>query len=78
VATASAVHLLRQKYTTVSAVFSSRKALVADVETALEAGALDVLIKPHRSLDNAEVGRIREILAAYCEGRGLGWRRQLA
>jgi hypothetical protein len=29
-----AVHLLRQKYTTVSAVFSSRKALVADVKTA--------------------------------------------
>jgi len=45
VATASAVHLLRQKYTTVPAVFSSRKAPVADVKTALEAGALDVLIK---------------------------------
>ena len=59
-ATASAVHLLRQKYTTVPAVFSSRKAPVADVKTALEAGALDVLIKPHRSLDNAEGGSIRE------------------
>ena len=69
------MRLLREKYPTVPAVFYSRKAMVADVKAALEAGALDVLIKPHRSLEDVEAVRIREILAAYCEGRGPGWRR---
>jgi len=65
---------LREKYPTVPAVFYSRKAMVADVKAALEAGALDVLIKPHRSLEDVEAVRMREILAGYCEGRGPGWR----
>ena len=69
------MRLLREKYPTVPAVFYSRKAMVADVKAALEAGALDVLIKPHRSLEDAEAGRFREILARYCEGRGPGWRK---
>jgi CheY-like chemotaxis protein len=68
---------LREKYPTVPAVFYSRKATVADVKAALEAGALDVLIKPHRSLEDAEAVRIRDILANYCEGRAPGWRRPL-
>jgi CheY-like chemotaxis protein len=68
------MRLLRERYPTVPAVFYSRKATVADVKVALEAGALDVLIKPHRTLEDAEAGRFREILAAYCEGRGPGWR----
>jgi len=72
------MRLLREKYPTVPAVFYSRKATVPDVKAALEAGALDVLIKPHRSVEDAEAARIREILAAYCEGRGPGWRRALA
>ncbi len=72
------MRLLHEKYPTVPAVFYSRKVTVADVKVALEAGALDVLIKPHRSLEDAEAVRIREILAAYCKGRGPGWRRQLA
>jgi CheY-like chemotaxis protein len=71
------MQLLQKKYPTVPAVFYSRKAMVADVKAALEAGALDVLIKPHRSLEDAEAVRIREILAGYCEGRGPGWRRAL-
>jgi CheY-like chemotaxis protein len=68
---------LHEKYPAVPAVFYSRKAGVADVKAALEAGALDVLIKPHRSLEDAEAVRIREALARYCEGRGPGWRRAL-
>jgi CheY-like chemotaxis protein len=69
------MRLLREKYPTVPAVFYSRKATVTDVKAALEAGALDVLIKPHRTLEDAEAPRFREILAAYCEGQGPGWRR---
>jgi CheY-like chemotaxis protein len=69
------MRVLREKYPTVPAVFYSRKAMVADVKAALEAGALDVLIKPHRSLEDAEADRIREKLARYCEGRGPAWRR---
>jgi CheY-like chemotaxis protein len=72
------MRLLHEKYPTVPAVFYSRKATVPDVKAALAAGALDVLIKPHRSLEDAEAGRIREILADYCEGGGPGWRRPLA
>jgi CheY-like chemotaxis protein len=68
------MRLLRETYPTVPAVFYSRKAMVADVKAALEAGALDVLIKPHRTLEDAEAGRIRETLARYCEGQGPGWR----
>ena len=69
------MRLLHERYPAVPAVFYSRKATVPDVKAALEAGALDVLIKPHRSLEDAEAPRFREILAAYCEGRGPDWRR---
>src|SRR5215471_12469850 len=69
--------LLRKQYPTVPAVFYSRKATVVDVKAALDAGALDVLIKPHRSLEDAEAPRFREVLTAYCEGHGPGWRRPL-
>jgi CheY-like chemotaxis protein len=72
------MRLLHEKYPTVPAVFYSRKATVADVKVALEAGALDVLIKPHRSLEDVEAVRIREILGAYCAGHGPGWRRPVA
>jgi CheY-like chemotaxis protein len=68
------MRLLRERYPGVPAVFYSRKAMVADVKAALEAGALDVLIKPHRTLEDAEAVRIRETLARYCEGQGPGWR----
>jgi DNA-binding NarL/FixJ family response regulator len=71
------MRLLREKYPDVPAVFYSRKATVPDVKAALEAGALDVLIKPHRSLEDAEAVQIREALVGYCEGRGPGWRRAL-
>ena len=71
------MRLLREKYPAVPVVFYSRKAMVPDVKAALEGGALDVLIKPHRSLEDAEAGRIREILAEYCGGHGPGWRRAL-
>ena len=68
------LQLLRQRYPTVPAVFYSRKAMVADVKAALEAGALDVIIKPHRTLEDAEAGRIRDTLARYCEGARPEWR----
>ena len=71
------MRLLHETYPTVPAVFYSRKAMVADVKAALEAGALDVLIKPHRSLEDAEAVRIRKALAQYCEGHGPGWRKAL-
>ena len=69
------MRLLHQKYSGVPVVFYSRKAMVADMKAALQAGALDVLLKPHRSLEDAEAARIRDALAACCEGRGPGWRR---
>jgi CheY-like chemotaxis protein len=69
------MRILREKYPAVPAVFYSRKAMVADVKAALEAGALDVLIKPHRLLEDAEAAAIRETLARYCEGLGPGWRK---
>ena len=71
------MRLLREKYPTVPAVFYSRKATVADVKAALAAGAVDVLIKPHRSVQEIEAVRIREVLARYCEGREPDWRRAL-
>ena len=69
------MRLLHQEYSGVPVVFYSRKAMVADLKAALQAGALDVLLKPHRSLENAEAVRIRDALAACCEGRAPGWRR---
>ncbi len=63
------MRLLREKYPTVPAVFYSRKAMVSDVKAALEAGALDVLIPPHRTLEDAEAGRLRQAPARYCEDR---------
>jgi DNA-binding NarL/FixJ family response regulator len=68
------MRLLRDKYPSVPVVFYSRKAMVGDVKAALQAGALDVLIKPHRSLEDAEAVRMREALAHYCDGRAPGWR----
>ena len=70
--------LLRAKYPGVPVVFYSRKAIVADVKAALAAGAVDVLIKPHRSVQDAEAPHIRELLARYCEGRGPDWRRSMS
>src|SRR5215831_7310904 len=64
------MRILREQYPAVPAVFYSRKATVVDVKAALDAGALDVLIKPHRSLEDAEAPRFREVLTAYCEGHG--------
>jgi DNA-binding response OmpR family regulator len=55
------MRVLREQYPTVPAVFYSRKATVVDVKAALDAGALDVLIKPHHSLEDAEAPRLREI-----------------
>jgi CheY-like chemotaxis protein len=66
---------IQAKYPGVPKVFYSRKAGVADVKLALEAGAIDVLIKPHRSVEDAEAAGIRDALARYCEGKGPEWRR---
>jgi CheY-like chemotaxis protein len=69
------MRLLRDRYPSVPAMFYSRKATVDDVKAALAAGAIDVLIKPHRSFQDSEAVRIREVLARYCEGREPDWRR---
>lgn len=68
------MRLLHEKYRGVPAVFYSRKATVADVKAALEAGAVDVLIKPHRSIEDIEAIRIREAFDRYCQGRRPEWR----
>jgi hypothetical protein len=67
--------LLRGKFPEVPTVFYSRKATVGDVKLALAAGALHVLIKPHRSVENSEAVRLRDILASYCQGSVPEWRR---
>jgi CheY-like chemotaxis protein len=69
------MRLLRERFREVPTVFYSRKATIGDVKLALEAGALDVLIKPHRSLENLEAVHLRDILARYSEGSGPEWRR---
>jgi len=68
------MRLLREKFPGVPTVFYSRKATAADVKFALAEGALDVLIKPHRSLENSEAVHLRDILARYCEGSEPEWR----
>jgi len=68
------MRLLHEKYPSVPAVFYSRKATVADVKAALEAGAVDVLIKPHRSIEDIEAIRIREAFDRYCDGQRPQWR----
>jgi CheY-like chemotaxis protein len=72
------MRLIHQKYPGVPVVFYSRKAMVADLKAALQAGAVDVLLKPHRSLEDAEARRIRDALVACCEGRAPGWRQSHA
>ena len=69
--------LLREKFREVPIVFYSRKATVEDVKLALTAGALDVLIKPHRSLEASEAVYLRDSLARYCEGTAPYWRGHL-
>jgi CheY-like chemotaxis protein len=69
------LRLLREGYPRVPAVFYSRKATVTDVMMALENGALDVLLKPHESVEPREAVRIREALGDYCEGKAPRWRR---
>ena len=69
------MRLLHQRYSGVPVVFYSRKAMVADLKAALQAGALDVVLKPHRSLEDVEAVRIRDTLAACCEGKPPGWLR---
>jgi len=68
------MRLLREKFHEVPTIFYSRKATAEDVKLALAAGALDVLIKPHRSLENSEAVHLRDILARYCEGFAPEWR----
>jgi CheY-like chemotaxis protein len=68
------MRLLHKRFRGVPTVFYSRKAAVGDVKLALEAGALDVLIKPHRSLENLEAVHLRDILARYSGGSAPEWR----
>ena len=68
------MRLIHRRYPGVPVVFYSRKAMVPDLKAALQAGAIDVILKPHRSLEDAEAGRIRDALIACCERRTPGWR----
>jgi CheY-like chemotaxis protein len=68
------MRLLHERFCGVPTVFYSRKATITDVKLALEAGALDVLIKPHRSLENLEAVNLRDILARYSGGSAPEWR----
>ena len=69
------MRLIHEKYSGVPVVFYSRKAMVADLKAALQAGAIDVLLKPHRTLEDVEAVRVRDALAACCQGQAPGWRR---
>ena len=72
------MRLLHEKHSEVPTVFYSRKATVIDVKMALDAGALDVLLKPHESVEASEAVHIRDALRDYCEGKGPHWRKPLA
>jgi len=72
------MRLLHEKHLEVPTVFYSRKATVVDVKMALDAGALDVLLKPHESVEASEAVQIRAALRDYCAGKGPNWRKPLA
>jgi len=72
------MELVKKKYPNVPVVFYSRKATMRDMKVALSAGAHDVLLKPHRSLEAAEAVAIRDTLADYCQGRSPRWWRDLS
>ena len=64
---------LNRGYPAVPKVFYSRKATIGDVrETMMETG-LDVLTKPHPSIENREAASLMEDFARCCAGQPSSW-----
>lgn len=64
---------LNSRYPRVPKVFYSRKATVGDIRWAMMESGLDVLPKPHPSVENREASKLVEDFARYCEGRPSSW-----
>lgn len=64
---------LNKAYAGVPKVFYSRKATIADVKRAMMAGGLDVLSKPHPSIEDREATKLMEDFARYAAGGRPGW-----
>lgn len=64
---------LNRVYPDVPKVFYSRKATIGDVKWAMMESGLDVLSKPHPSVENREASKLMEDFAHYCVGRPSSW-----
>lgn len=64
---------LRLRYPNVPMVFYSRKATIADLKSALRAGATDLLLKPHPREEAREARRLAALFIAYAERRPATW-----
>lgn len=64
---------LSREYPGVPKVFYSRKATVGDVKWAMREGAVDVLLKPHPSVENREAGALMEDFERYCARQPSSW-----
>lgn len=64
---------LKRGYPTVPKVFYSRKATIADVKEAMMESGLDVLSKPHPSVENREASKLMEDFARCCAGQPSSW-----
>lgn len=63
------MRIVRRKYPGVPIIFYSRKATVEDVKAALRAGALDVMLKPVASEEEARAPDIMRQFERYCAGK---------
>ena len=64
---------LNKQYESVPKVFYSRKATISDLKEAMMAGALDVLSKPHPSVEDSEASKLIEDFARCCASRPPAW-----
>jgi len=64
---------LDREYPGVPKVFYSRKAVIGDVKEAMRAGALDVLSKPHPSVEDREAPGLMEDFERCCAGQPSTW-----
>lgn len=60
-------------YPSVPKVFYSRKATIGDIRRAMTESGLDVLSKPHPSVENREASGLMEDFARYCAGQPSSW-----
>lgn len=72
---------LDKMYPRIPKVFYSRKATISDVKSALKAGALDVIRKPHCSSEESEAIQISSLFSTYCNWQAPsfleGWLRKV-